>query len=352
MIASASGIVVVADRRVGSYVHPVVSDAEKFKHFTSGMLFFDGNKKVTVYEPPHSFVAFTYTGSGSIDSHQLIEDLRDELPARRLAIREYADALLTVYSKDPDRYRFGYGAFEPDTSNCIYVIGYDEGLGKALLYQIDLPFHPGPIQKGMHPAGILISGVGGHIDAAIGILGQRQITKLEKQIAGNRLIGSPTAVQEAELRVVRRGGIQWQGMSVGEMQECAEFIIEHSVTEQKRLNEEPSVGGGTDVIRITRRGGVERIKYEPYLTVGKRPLAETHYHHLVLSCCDQEVKIQMDFDLGNPLGKSHLRYPADENFHCPKCGTKHDLSEVRKYLQDGVGYHIIVNEKPPYVVST
>ena len=341
----------VADRRVGSYVHPVVSDAEKFKHFTSGMLFFDGNKKVTVYERPHNFVAFTYTGSGSIDSHQLIEDLKDGLPARRLSIKEYADALLAVYSNDPDRYRFGYGPFESDTSNCIYVMGYDEGSGKALLYQIDLPFNPGPIQKGMHPGGLLISGVGGHIDAALGILGQRKIAKLERQIAGNRLVGSPTGMQEGELHVIRRDGVQWQGMSVGEMQECAEFIVQHTITEQKRLNEEPSVGGGTDVIRITRRGGVERVRYEPYLPVGKRPLAETHYHHLVLSCCDQEVKIQMDFDLGNPLGKAHVRYPADEKFQCPQCETKHDLSEVRKYLQEGVGYHIIVDEKPPYTIT-
>jgi hypothetical protein len=109
MIASASGIVVVADRRVGSYIHPIVSDEEKFKHFPSGMIFFGGNKKVMVYEPPHNFVALTYTGSGSIDSHQLIEDSKEDLPARRLPVKEYADALLTVYSKDPDRYRFGSG---------------------------------------------------------------------------------------------------------------------------------------------------------------------------------------------------------------------------------------------------
>lgn len=351
MIASASGIVVVADRRVGSYIHPVISDAEKFSHFTSGMLFFDGNKKVTVYESPHNFVAVTYTGSGSIDSHQLIEDLMEELAAGRLPVKEYADALLTVYSKDPDRYRLGYGPFESDTSNCIYVTGYDEGSGRPLLYQIDLPFNPGPTPKGMHPSGILISGEDDHIDAALGLLRQRKITKLERQIAGNRLIGIPTAMQEAELRIVRGGGIQWQGMSLGEMQACAEFIIEHTVAEQKRLNEEPTVGGGTDVIRITRTSGVERVKYESYLQVGKRPLAETHYHHLVLSCCDQDLKIQMDFDLGNPLGKSHLRYPADEKFQCPQCGTKHDLSEVRKYLQKGVGYHIIVDEKPPYPIT-
>lgn len=351
MIASANGIVVVADRRVGSYVHPVVSDAERFSHFTSGMLFFDGNKKVTVYEAPHDFVALTYTGSGSIDSHQLIEDLKETLPTRRLPVKEYADALLTVYWQDPDRYRFGYGPFESDTSNCIYVTGYNEGSGRALLYQIDLPFNPGPTQKGMHPGGILISGVEDHIDAALGILQQREITKLERQIAGNRLVGSPTAIQEAKLRMVRSGGIQWSGMSVREMQECAEFIIERTVVEQKRLNEEPSVGGGTDVIRITRRSGVERVRYEPYLPVGKRPLAETHYHHLILSCCDQEVKIQMDFDLGNPLGKSHLRYPADEKFQCPQCETKHDLSEVRKYLEEDVGYHIIVDEKPPYTIT-
>ena len=123
---------------------------------------------------------------------------------------------------------------------------------------------------------------------------------------------------------------------------------EHTVVEQTRFNEVPSVGGGTDVIRITRKRGVEVVKYEPYLPVGKRPLAETHYNYVVLSCCDHDVKIQLDFDLGNPLGKSHLRYPADEHFQCPQCGTTHRLAAVREYLQKLLGYHIIVDEKPPY----
>jgi hypothetical protein len=348
MIASASGIVVVAERRVGSYIHPVLVDAEQFSHFPSGMIFFDGNKKVTVFEAPHNFVALTYTGSGSIDSHQLIEDVQAELPAQRLTIKEYADALLTVYSNDPDRYRLGEGPFTADTSNCIYVIGYSEGSAKALLYQVDLPFNPGPISKGMHPGGILISGVEDHLDAALGILRQREIRKLEKQIAGSRLVGSPTAIQEAKLRLVQSGEIQWSGMSIREMQEYAESIIEHTVVEQTRLNEVPSVGGGTDVIRITRKRGVEVVKYEPYLPVGKRPLADTHYNYVVLSCCDHDVKIQLDFDLRNPLGKSHLRYPADEHFQCPPCGTTHHLAAVREYLQKLLGYHIIVDEKPPY----
>jgi len=56
-----------------------------------GLDFFDGNKKLTVYEAPHNFVAFTYTGSGSINCHQLIEDLKLKLPPRRLLIKEYAD---------------------------------------------------------------------------------------------------------------------------------------------------------------------------------------------------------------------------------------------------------------------
>src|ERR1043166_1181520 len=248
MIASASGIVVIADRRVGSYVHPVVTDAEKFKHFTSGMLFFDGNKKVIVYEPPHNFVAFSYTGLGSIDSHQLIEDLEQQLPAQRLSVKEYADAVLTVYSRDPDRYRFGYGPFEPDTFNHIYVIGYDQGSRKAQLYHMDLPFKPRPIHRGMHPGGIMVSGVENHIDAALGMLRQGEITKLEKRIAGNRLTGSPTAALEIELHVVRSDGIQWGRMPIREIQESAEFMIEHAVSEQRRLNEAPTVGGGTDVI--------------------------------------------------------------------------------------------------------
>jgi hypothetical protein len=70
-------------------------------------------------------------------------------------------------------------------------------------------------------------------------------------------------------------------MLMQEMQEFAEFIIEHTVAEQTRLNEEPSVGGGTDVIRMTRQRGVEIVKYEPYLEVGKRPVIETNYNYIV-----------------------------------------------------------------------
>lgn len=345
MIASTNGTVVVADRRVGSYIHPVVSDAELFRHFPYGQIFFDGNKKVTVYEAPHNFVAFTYTGSGSINSHQLIEDLKQELPAQRLQIREYADALLKIYSENPEQYRFGSGPFSQDDSNNIYVVGYNEGSSNTFLYQLDLPHNPGPEPEMEDAGGMIISGVEDHIDAAIEIFKERQIKKLEKQIAGSRLLGTATSRQEAKLRLVRSSRVPWMGMSMQEMQEFAEFVIEHTVAEQTRLNEEPSVGGGTDVIRITRQRGVEKVKYEPYFEVGARPIAKTHYHYVVLSCCRREVKIQIDFEVDNPLGRSHLRYPADEKFQCPKCRTVHDLTELREYLQNGLECDVIVDGK-------
>lgn len=345
IIASTNGIAVAADRRVGSYIHPVLVDAEKYRLCPSGFVFFDGCKKLTVYEPPHNFVAFTYTGSGSINSHQLIEDLKPELPARRLLISEYADALLKLYSENPDGYRFGREPFSPDTSNNIYVIGYNEGSNNAFLYQLDLPFNPGPTPMSMHPGGLLASGVGDHLNAATEIFREKQIKKLENQIAGSRLLGTPTLNQEAKLRLIRKSEVPWTGILIQEMQEFAEFAIEHTAAEQTRLNEEPSVGGGADVIRMTRQRGVQIVKYEPYLEVGERPVVETNYNFIVLNCCGPEVKVQLDFEQDIPLGESHLRYPADEKFQCPKCKTSHGLTELRDLIQHIVGYHVFVDGK-------
>jgi len=344
IVASANGIVVAADRRVGSYIHPVLVDAEKYRLCPLGLIFFDGNKKLTVYEAPHNFVAFTYTGSGSINCHQLIEDLKLKLPPRRLLIKEYADVLLKLYLEKPDDYRFGHEPFSADASNNIYVTGYNEGSANAILYHLDLPFKPGPIAMGMHPSGLMASGVG-DFHAATELFGQRQIKKLENQIAGGRLLGTSVLSQETKLRLVRETGIPSTGMLLQEMQEFAEFAIEHVVGEQTRLDELPLVGGGTDVIRITRRSGVEIVKYEPYLEVGKRPLAATHHNYIVLNCCGREVEMQIDFEPDNPLVESRLRYPADEKFQCSKCRTIHDLTELRKEIQRIVRYYVAVDEK-------
>jgi hypothetical protein len=346
IIASTNGIVVAADRRVGSYIHPALLDAEKYRLCRSGMIFFDGHKKLVVYEPPHNFVAFTFTGDGSINCHQLIADLQQKLPARRLLIREYADALLKLYSENPDQYRFGHGPFPPDDSNNIYVTGHNESSTNAFLYHVDLPFRTEPIPMIEHPGGIVISGVGDHLESAKKIFRERQIKKLENQINGNRILGTATTNQEAKLQIVRNSEVPWEGMLIQEMQEFAEFVIEHEVAEQTRLDELPLVGGDVDVIRLTRQRGVEIVKYEPYLEVFKRPVAATHHHYIELSCCAQMVKMQIDFELGNPLVKTHLRYPADEKFQCPKCGTSHDLTELRKIIQKIVGgYCIVVDEK-------
>lgn len=347
IIASINGIVVAADRRVGSYIHPAVIHPEEFRQFPSGMIYFDGNKKIIVYEPPHNFVAFAYTGSGSIDSHQLVEDLKHVIPAGRLLIREYAEAILKLYFDSPDRYRFGEGPSTPDVSNNIYVTGYNQGSTNAFVYMLDLPSKPTPSPMIESPGGIVVSGTGDHLEAATRIFRDRQIQKLGKQIAGKRVVGMPTVNQEAELQLVRDSDVPWPGMLMEEMQEFAEFVIDHTVAEMTRLNEEPFVGGGADVIRMTRQRGVDIVKYEPYLGIGNRPLAETHYHYVVLNCCGRDVRIQLDFELDNALGKSHLRYPADEIFQCPKCKKSHDLSELRKSIQALVGFHIIVDGKVP-----
>jgi hypothetical protein len=347
IIASTNGIVVDTDRRVGSYIHPVLVDAEKYRLSPSGLVFFDGHRKLIVYEPPHNFVAFTYTGSGSINSHQLIEDLKQVIPARRLLIREYAEALLKLYFESPDKYRFGHEPFSPDSSNDIYVTGHNEGSVNTFLYMLDLPFKPGPKAMIESPGGIVVSGVGSHVESAIEIFRERQIKKLENQIAGSRLVGSSVSAQEAKLRLVRYSAVPWTGMLMEEMQQLADCVFDHTVAEQTRLDEPPVVGGGSDVIRMTRQRGVEIVRYEPHFEVGKlRPLAETHHNYVVLNCC-REVKIQIDFELDNPLCKSHLRYPADEKFQCSKCRTIHDLTELRELIQEIVGYYVIVDGKPP-----
>lgn len=89
------------------------------------------------------------------------------------------------------------------------------------------------------------------------------------------------------------------------------------------------------------------MRYEPYFELDKRrPLAETHYNYVVLNCCGREVKMQIDFELDNPLIESHLRYPADERFQCSSCGTSHDLTELRKVIEGRiVGYQIVVDGK-------
>src|SRR5215213_607634 len=344
IIASNNGIVVSADRRVGSYFYPTLVDAKKFKLCTSGLVFFDGNKKLTICERPHNFVAFTYTGSGSINCHQLVEHLKEKLPARRLLIREYADSLLTLYSENPDPYRFRREAFSQDDSNNIYITGYDDGSANPFFYHIDLPFRPGPTRMTMHPNG-LISGVGDHLEAAKEAFRQKQIKNLENQIAGHRILGTITQNHEAKLRLVRNSNIPLVE-TLQEMQDYAEFVIEHTAAGQARLNELPTVGGGTDLIRITKQRGVEIVRYEPYSELDKRrPLAETHYNYLVLNCCGDEVKMQIDFELNNPLIDSHLRYPGDETFQCSRCGTSHDLTELRKKIQLLVGYQVVVDEK-------
>jgi hypothetical protein len=352
VIASTNGIVVAADRRVGSYIHPVLVDAEKYRLCPSGMVYFDGCKKLTVYEPPHNFVAFTYTGSGSINSHQLIEDLKQKLPARRLSIREYADALLKLYSENPDQYRFGHEPFSSDASNNIYITGHNEGSTNAFLYQLDLPFHPGPTPLLEDSDGIIISGTGKHPAAVVKIFREKLIRKLQIQIAVGRNPGMSAASHAAKLRLINSNRFPWPGMAMQEMQEFAEFAIEYTVAEQARLNEEPVVGGGADIIHMTSRRGVEIVKYEPHLEIFKRPIADTHHNYIVLNCCGQEVEMQIDFHLDNPLVKSRLRYPADEKFQCPKCGTSHDLTELRKEIQDIVGgYPIIVDGKPSEIGS-
>jgi hypothetical protein len=351
VIASTDGVVVAADRRVGSYIHPALGDPEKYKLCPSGMVFFDGCKKLTVYESPHNFVAFTYTGTGSINSHQLIEDLKQKLPARRLSIREYADALLKLYSENPARYRFGQGPFTPDQSNNIYVTGHNEGSANPFLYQLDLPFNPGPTPRLEDEGGIIMSSTGKHPAAAVKIFREKQIKKLKIQIAIGRNPGMSAASHEAKLRLVNSNMFPWPGMSMQEMQEFVEFAIEHTVAEQTRLNEEPIVGGGADVIRMTSQRGVEIVKYEPHLEVGKRPVADTHHNYIVLNCCGQDVEMQIDFEPDNPLVESRLRYPADEKFQCSKCGTIHDLTELRKAIQETVNYYVIVDGKPPEVES-
>lgn len=46
ILASQHGIIVAADRRSGSFIHPNLVEPEKFKIFPTGMLHFDETRKI------------------------------------------------------------------------------------------------------------------------------------------------------------------------------------------------------------------------------------------------------------------------------------------------------------------
>lgn len=96
------------------------------------------------------------------------------------------------------------------------------------------------------------------------------------------------------------------------------------------------------MLYLTRNKGVEVINYQDFVEVGQRQLAETHYNYVSLVCCGTETKIQIDFAEGNPLGNSHIRYPADEIFNCLKCDANHQLTELRHFVEDLVKKELVI----------
>jgi hypothetical protein len=335
ILASQHGIIVAADRRCGSFIHPILADPEKFKNFPEGMLHFDDTKKIYFYEPPHNFVAFAYSGDGSIRCHNLIKNIEKLLTNEKGEVYDYAEALSQLYERNPPNYKYGQEEFVQGESNNIYVVGYNEGAPEVLAYHVNLPFKPNPVLLFKDFGGILVSGTGDHLEKAKVIFISEAIKEIKNKLRGFQIIGSPVPPMLREkLSILQSGDFPLRFMDKQEMIKIAEFLINFTVSEQTRLNEIPTVGGGIDMLYLTRNNGVEAINYQDFMEVGQRQLAETHYNYVSLVCCETETKIQIDFAEGNPLGSLHIRYPADEIFSCPKCDAKHQLVELRHFVED------------------
>jgi len=343
ILASANGIIIAADRRVGSTLHLNRVDPELYGISPNGRFFYDGMKKILFYQAPHNYVAFAYSGDGSLDSEKLITGLESLLPPHRLTIKEYAETLIKLFLDNPSNFKYPNIEFGSNDSNNIYVIGYNKNSNNAFTYHVNLPHRNNPNPVIEHLGGLVISGIGKYIEDAQSKFINEWIKRIENRITGAQITGQPVSqLQKVQLRELRNNKLPLANMQLSEMVGFAEFAINYTVGEQIRRNEEPSVGGGIDILYLTKTKGVEVISYEQHFDLFERPLAKTNYHHLILKCCGQETKMQMDFAHGNILGKSHIRYPSNGIFECPKCKTKHNLRELRIIVEKAFKAEIVI----------
>jgi DinB superfamily len=61
--------------------------------------------------------------------------------------------------------------------------------------------------------------------------------------------------------------------------------------------------------------------------------------------CGLDSNLSEESKNEGPLVESRLRYAADEKFQCSKCGTSHNLTELRKVIQNIVRYYVAVDGK-------
>jgi hypothetical protein len=331
ILASVHGIIIAADRRAGVSVHLNRVDPVKCGITPSGWFYFDGVKKAMFFEQDaHRYVGFSYTGDGSLDSEKLIKTLEHNLPAERLTIEEYAEALISIFFHSPESFKYPHTDFLPEDQNNIYVAGYNEDSQNAYAYHVNLPHNnkPSILINGL--SGVSMSGVGDYVSEAQSKYIKRLSEKIGQQINNIQKLGHKIPRSKIGLyRFLKTGRMPLREMTLDEMTDFAELTINYTSEQQSARNEVPSVGGGVDIFSLTRDKGVQVISYEKHPAYADRPLAKTNYHHLIMSCCNQETKMQIDFAPGNTLVNSHVRFPSNKIFVCPQCKTEHDISEVK-----------------------
>ena len=57
--------------------------------------------------------------------------------------------------------------------------------------------------------------------------------------------------------------------------------------------------------------------------------------------CGETLKLQLNFAEGVPIQDDAMAFPADNQAKCPKCGTEHDLSQVREQVEAQAGKPVV-----------
>ena len=277
---------------------------------------------------------FAISGDGSVNSHQLIEDVKDDLPSERLKTEEYSRKILDAYNSNPNKYKHGHNDFDESLRNNIYIAGYDLGFNGSFAYHVILPHNPPPETLRSNQNGIFISGTGDHIDSAEKAFISIWTEGILNKIKGIQMLGgSLPPILSMKMSSLRSGKIPFAIMDKLEMIDFAKFVIEFTNSEQIRLNEIPTVGRQIDMIFISPKKGVEVLQYERLYGIGEIDLANTDHHFALLRCCSQDVKLQMNLSNNDRPIKSYVPYPKDEIFRCKTCKKEYALAELKSLYE-------------------
>lgn len=66
---------------------------------------------------------------------------------------------------------------------------------------------------------------------------------------------------------------------------------------------------------------------------GREAMKDVIYPDYICNGCNSGVTLQIDFASGIPLRDGCIPFPEDDRYHCPTCGTTHDMSELRRELE-------------------